>query len=312
MIACTSALRLNSRVALLGGAAFVAAVPAVAQVEAGAPAGYTLVFEDDFNVAHPDTSFDPAAWSYDSLGPRRHAVNVRDAIDVTDGSLRIRTWTDAATGTHHTGMIRSRGAWEQGYFEAKIRFDTAPGMWSAFWLFNQDIWENQHAGPEQNGVEVDIIEHRARGFHQQDLSGTAHNALHWDGYGPEHKSAGHDTHGLGLGDGWHTYGVRWDDVGYVFYVNGVPVWDTSLSDGEPNDPRGIVSGIEQWMLLSSEVLNGSWAGDIPNGGFGDLTEDSPSMSVDWVRVYQVVPEPASGALAAGCCLLLGGRRRRPR
>src|SRR5262249_31658613 len=95
------------------------------------PIGYTLTPPGELDGTARDTS----PWDYGLSGPRRDAVNTPDAIHLDgDGHLVIDTWT-AADGTNYTGMIGTQGRFEQryGYFEARIDFDGAPGMWSAFW-----------------------------------------------------------------------------------------------------------------------------------------------------------------------------------
>jgi beta-glucanase (GH16 family) len=99
-------------------------------VQAAPPPGYQLVWSDDFNGPALDTN----KWDYWLPGRRREAVNVSNAVTVTNGAATLTTYTDE--GKHYTGMISTAGKFElvHGYWEARISYADAPGMWSAFWL----------------------------------------------------------------------------------------------------------------------------------------------------------------------------------
>jgi beta-glucanase (GH16 family) len=53
---------------------------------------------------------------------------------VASGALNLRTYTEG--GVHKTGYIGSYGKFDDafGYWEARIRFQSQDGMWSAFWI----------------------------------------------------------------------------------------------------------------------------------------------------------------------------------
>jgi beta-glucanase (GH16 family) len=106
----------------------------------------------------------------------------------------------------------------------------------------------------------------------------------------------------GLGDGgFHVFALEWTPDAYRFYVDGQLVW-------EPVDPP--ISHRGEFIVLSSEVESiASFSGFIPEGGFGARDESTTRMVVDYVRVYQVVPEPGTGLLGALGLTLLAARRR---
>jgi len=237
---------------------------------AAPPAGYKLVWADEFN----GTALDTNKWDQWLPGKRRDAWNVTNAISVSNGCLTITTYTEA--GRQHTGMVSTRGKFEpiHGYWEARIRYDDSPGMWSAFWL--QSPTMGRPVGdPARAGVEIDIGEHRAVGKAGEQLAGQIQHTLHWDGYGAAHKSKAHLTPDLKLASSFHVYGFEWTPTAYRFYVDGKPTWTV-------NEP---ISGAGEFLILSSEVENGGWAGQIPDGGFGDLAGSKTKMMVDYVRYY---------------------------
>ncbi|MEM6332259.1 MAG: glycoside hydrolase family 16 protein [Planctomycetota bacterium] len=302
-----------------------------------APVGYTQVWADEFNGSSLDTTkWDVRVGGY-SPGKRDH-TDVARAVDVRNGALRIATWSEPAANpnddaTHYSGRVISKETWTGGYYEARMNFRTVPGMWSAFWLYNSSIFQQGGGAvdPNDEGVEVDIVEHRA--WNSKPLSNPNGNisddvraTLHWNGYGSAQQSAPRELPGVlpetdfdsngniasGNGyTGWHTYGVEWqrpnpanNDPGrYVFYFDGTPFWDSLVDSPQPkydpattnfSDPAGAVSDIAQWIILSSEVKTPGWAGRLgdPAYGFGPKGASSNGVvKVDWVRVYQPNADP---------------------
>ncbi len=259
---------------------------------AAPPGGYVLSWADEFDGA----ALNSTNWSYRQLGARALACNVTNAVSVGGGALTITTYT--RNGTNFTGMIGTQGKFERtfGYWEARVDFDSSPGMQSAFWV-QSPTFGNPIGDPATAGTEMDVMEHRATNSSGTDISDTAHHAVHWDGYGASHQQVSFDSGPLGLSSGFHTYGMLWTEANVQFFVDGVPTWT-----------GGAVSERSEYMILSSEV-KGGWSGSVPSGGYGDLGVSQTRMVVDYVRVYQALPEPTTGAgLAVGVLAVLAIRR----
>ncbi len=239
------------------------------------PEGYQLVWADEFN----GTSLDLSKWSHRQPGKRHDAVNVPDAVSVGDGHLTITTYTSG--GKHYTGMIGTEGKFDRrfGYWEARVRFEGAPGMWSAFWI--QTPTFGRPAGdPAAAGTEIDVIEHRVSDKSGKDISGQAHHAVHYGGADKEVKSQAHVTEDLKLSSGFHTFAVQWTETEYRFFADGKLTWTATPVSKRP-----------QYIILSSEVSDKSWAGVIPADGYGPLESSKTKMVVDYVRVYEPRPDP---------------------
>jgi beta-glucanase (GH16 family) len=232
--------------------------------------GYALSFEDNFDGA----SVDVGRWQV-MEGPRKGGVNTAEAVTIRGGALRITTFT--REGVHHTGFLRTAGkfAQAQGYFEARLRFSSQPGMWSAFWMMPMTYGKSKDpAKADVDGVEIDIVEHLAA------FGGHFDTTIHWGGYGPPHQRTRTQRNkpAKPANEGWHTYAVEWTDKGYRFFYDDVLTWQA------PSDIP--VSQAPQHLLLTSEVKDGGWAGKVPAGGFGNREKSSAWMEVDWVRAWK--------------------------
>jgi beta-glucanase (GH16 family) len=238
--------------------------------------GYQLAWEDEFQ----GTALDTSKWTA-MTGPRRDAQNTQDAVAIHDDLLGITTFTEA--GVHKTAFLTTEGKFEAtyGYFEARVKFQDAPGEWCAFWL--QSPTNGQPMGdPARAGVEIDVVEHRVTDQGGWQLADYVALNLNWDGYGPERQNRQRVTTvpgGAALQGQWHTYGLLWTPTGYTFYVDAIPLWTIA----EAVSQRG------ESLQLTCEVDDGSWAGFVPKGGYGDRASSTTGMQVDWVRVWQKAP-----------------------
>jgi len=219
---------------------------------------YELAWSDEFEGGE----LDMGKWGYRGLGPRRDAVNVREAVSLNGRGQLILT-TERSNGQYHTAMIGTQDKYETafGYFECRVRLQSQLGHWSAFWLQSPSLG-NPVGDPKKAGTEIDIFE-----YLRKDGARVHHN-LHWDGYGKDHKHAGKTVDVPGLDKGWHTFGLLWTDKEYVFYVDGRPTWRSDQG----------ISHRRQYIILSLEV--GKWAGDIEQAKLPD------QLLVDYVRVYK--------------------------
>jgi beta-glucanase (GH16 family) len=276
---------------------FYAGPLARASVVTDNPTAWNLTFSDDFN----GSSLDPTKWANRLPGPRNSAINTPNAVSVGGGVLNIKTYTDA--GVHYTGMIGSQGKFEQtyGYYEARVKFHTTPGQWSAFWL-TSPVYDQGSGNPAFYGTEIDITEHRAVNNNNNPIIDRFHTALHWDTYvtGVHQQTSKTHMNVPNLGnDSWHTFALKWSPAGYEYYYDDTLMWTVNQA----------VSARNEYMILSSEVRDLGWAGDIPAAGYGSLATSITNFQVDYVRVYQSVPEPTAFAILAAAALPLMRRRR---
>ncbi|NLZ28334.1 MAG: glycoside hydrolase family 16 protein [Firmicutes bacterium] len=158
-----------------------------------------------------------------------------------------------------------------GYFETRVKFPDAPGLWAAFWLQSSNQRKVGHEG--RDGTEIDVFESAFRKKPHR-----MGHALLWDGYGSDGKVSGHITDlDYSLYGGFNTFALKWTPEYYVFYINGVPTWATN---------SGGVSRVRQFLRLTVEIDAGDTFG--PHGQrIGHFNYDEePEFVIDYVKVYQ--------------------------
>ena len=205
----------------------------------------------------------------------------RENVNVSDGVARLRF--EHRTSRHNddpegeekaytSGFLDTFGKWKQryGYFEARMKLPTAPGLWPAFWMMpdrgpdSAPRWKREQT--TNGGMEFDIMEY---------LSGWGpyryNVAFHWDGYGEAHRHAG--TSGIYFQpdeDGFVTTGLLWLPGQAVYYCNGVEVghWE---SDRVSNVPS----------ILMFTHVSGGWDNEpLDNAKLPD------DFVIDYVRCWQ--------------------------
>jgi beta-glucanase (GH16 family) len=229
-------------------------------------AAWKQTFGDEFE----GPAIDPNEWNVRHEGRtcRKNNFWHRDCAKL-DGKGHLRVITRRSTDRpdwHDTACIETRKKFAQrfGYFEIRAKMQSQPGFWTAFWAMPAvEGAINSTKNQGMDGTELDI-------FEKNTLDNAVQHALHWDGYGKDHKSRGHCADVPGVMKGFHTFGLLWTPDEYVFYVDGKQTWRTKA---------GGVSQVPVYLKVSSE--KGKWAGNINKASLPD------EMRVDYVRAYQL-------------------------
>lgn len=171
-----------------------------------------------------------------------------------------------------TGFLSTYGKWTQkyGYFEARMKLPSAPGMWPAFWMMPDRGYDKgeqwKRADTKNGGMEFDIMEHLSR------WGPARYNvAMHWDGYQKEHKATGSEAVYVQPDkDGYIISGVLWEPGKLTFYGNGqvVAKWENERI-------------CNQQMYLIFTAVSGGWDNDPI-----DDAKLPTDFTVDWVRAWQ--------------------------
>lgn len=253
------------------------------------------VWEDNFDGTQLDTSKWGYTW-WETM--RKGGYWHQDMVSVKDGNLIIRAeyleeplenyYTadfemDEYKPGWYTGEITTRGKYEQcyGYFEIRCILPAATGMWSAFWMMNEGVFQVDGSG--KDGTEVDVFE----SFYYKDFwwgNDGISTGIHYDGYGPDSKG---DSLGKIFVDGnpyeeYNTYGVEWSPTEYIFYINGCETGRITT---------GGVSQNPQYLLVSCEFAGENGVQSSDRHGTGEI-EKTPKENwpaefiVDYVKCYQ--------------------------
>ncbi|MBA3935926.1 MAG: glycoside hydrolase family 16 protein [Planctomycetes bacterium] len=235
---------------------------------------WTRTFGDEFDGA----TLDASRWSvtgpnyWDKLG---HFS--KDNVIIGGGVVRIR---DEKKRGHHDddpakpetdyaeGYLHTFDRWAQryGYFEARMKLPTAPGLWPAFWMMPDRGGTGDRQSTAHGGMEFDILEH---------LTGWGPNryniAMHWDGYGKEHKSTGNgNIYAQPDHQGFIVAGLLWEPGRLVYYANGVEVLRFE---------NARVASVPAILMFT-----------MPTGGWDNTPLDDRTLPadfiIDWVRAWQ--------------------------
>ena len=246
--------------------------------------GYQRVF------AHEFSTLDRSTWCGNQWWESNPPVGSQTVLN---GELRLRR--ERSTGFANTTMTTepcgqaNPKSFKQGYFEARMRYETVRGNGPAFWLLTtrhatNTSWPEINPVCAQQGLpraeclssELDVFE----GFGNIQYGGTRQDdwfsgALHRNtsGFYGEPDWVRSVTRGTGLEmEQYHTYAAKWTMSQVCWYIDDVqqgcvPTFDST------NQPMHLL--LYNWAT--------SWEDEnMPTSS----TPDTLDVWVDWVRVWQ--------------------------
>ncbi len=242
---------------------------------------FTITFEEEF-----DGELDRSVWSghyqYGNITEARKGSYWNQNLAHTkDGNLIIPvTYLEEGMGGKGAGWYTAgidtdsdaANGFSQkyGYFECRCILPEGADIWSAFWLMNDGVYEEDGSG--KDGTEIDIFESDCYG---KKLPFSITSNLHFDGYGDAHQAHGATQFLIKNNpyEEFNTYGLEWNENEYIFYINGVETFRTDF---------GGVSQNEEYIILSVEMRGEN---GIPSERETAPAEDTEFI-VDYVKVYQ--------------------------
>ena len=260
---------------------------------------WKLVWSDEFEGDSLDTDI----WCYDvGIGPEgngwgneeiQYYTDRADNVSVSDGELKITAKKEQYEGRNYTsGRITTwkKKSFQYGKMEARIKVDggNQNGVWPAFWMMGHDYSD----GTTDEGIiwpscgELDIMEHaNDRNY----TEGTIHwrrggvgpikdNHEYWGSYsnGEYYYFDNNEENGI---NGWHTYGIIWDEDKIQWYVDDNVFLVAYLNEGNKYAFQ------KEHFFLFNLALGGTGTGYTGNTTV-DADFQSATMHVDYVRVYQ--------------------------
>lgn len=245
--------------------------------EIATPAGYRLIWSDEFNEAG-ETLPDASKWWYETGDGGWGNNELQDYVsgrygdeilaEVSDGTLKIIA--REIGGKVRSIRMNTVEGWTYGYFEARLKLCTGKGTWPAFWMMPK----NYTAWPGDG--EIDIMEEV--GYHPNYVS----SSIHCDAY--NHVKGTQKTNEILISTAqteFHTYAVEWTEDYLRFIFDGQEHFRFS------NDGKG---SHDTWPFDAPFYLklNLAWGGSW-GGAMGVDASCLPAVyEVDYVRVFKKI------------------------
>lgn len=259
-------------------AALAALAAATTVWAAPAPAGWELVWSDEFDTG---TQPDPAKWSYDVGG---HGWGNRELQFYTDarpenarlenGRLIIEARREKWQGRDYTSarlVTKHKGDWTYGRFEIRARLPLGRGTWPAIWMLPTK-WDLGNGNWPDVG-EIDIMEHV--GYDPGVIHASTHSRQHQWRINSQRtaKIAVPDA-----GEAFHTYTLEWDEGEIRMFVDDRHYFTSRKEGGDWTS----WPFFRPFHLVLNVAVGGDWGGA---QGIDD-TIWPRRMEVDYVRVYR--------------------------
>lgn len=239
-------------------------VQLAAEVTALPPAGYKLVFADEFNGETLDTQ----KWGY-RIGSKLLSTQQPENVSVSGGTLKIALRKESAQGKDYTGGgVISRETFVYGYYEARFKTPAAEGWHTSFWT-QKYRFPDQPPGAralleldfcEQDGGDPNFYSFGIILKFPDAKKGQTWNGGRWVIENAPDTSAG-----------FHVWSCEFTPENIRFYFDGRLTKEESAS-GFPHDDMNV------WLSSIASTLKGDrWVDDskLPNAAV-----------FDYVRVYQ--------------------------
>lgn len=279
-------------------AAKVLTQPITSLVGSHVPAGYELVFNDEFEGGELDRTKWHTRTIYnngtgDTLNDEQQFYRDNNNHIVRDGALELTAHkvkdlpADPKNGVfpknYESGMIRSDATFHWGYYEARVWMPPGIGCAPAFWL-NSDVSEK---GALSWPPEIDIFEFVNNGV--EDKANMLHSGcVHTKNYPGKYywvnpkfnKQWTFWPADYNFTEGWHTIGMEWDWDNVKVFVDGGAIYARQMTwkynNGDLAGPAHVILNL---------AIGGQWAG---RHGVDD-TAFPQCLKVDWVRVWKKLP-----------------------
>ena len=262
-------------------------IPCVKQVKA--ESSWKLVWSDEFDGDSLNTNVwtretggsDGGGWGNNEL---QYYTDRTENSYVSDGTLKIVAKRENYSNCRFTSArLKTAGkkSFKYGRMEARIKVNggNQDGVWPAFWMMGDDGTSWPWCG------ELDIMEHaNSRNYVEGTIHwnaggssyNTPYNHKYWGSYSvPAYYYYSDNNNGI---NGWHTYGVIWDENTIKWYVDNNIYLTAYL-----NDDNAYAFRKNHYFLLNLALGSNAtgYTGNIaPNDSF-----QSATMEVDYVRAY---------------------------
>jgi len=248
---------------------------------------WNLVWSDEFSGTTINTnnwSFETGAGGWGNSELEYYTNRPQNAV-IQNDTLLIIGRKESYDGSNYTSArMKSEGLqyFTYGKIEASIKIPTGQGTWPAFWMLGEDI--SQVNWPSCG--EIDIMEH----INSND---TLYGTIHWNNGGAV-QYGGNTKFNTSI---FHTFGIIWDSSSISWTLDGTQYAQANIA----NNINNTGAFHSPFFILLNLAIGGNWPGN-PNTSI--IFPDT--MFVDYVRVYQQGPPPATIAATISTDFCAGG------
>ena len=209
--------------------------------------GYELVFSDEFE----GDAIDEDVWYCRFPGVMRAGYNSLSQMRVSDGKL-IFTGEYLEDGEFGEGWYGGSLALKQrylnGYFEIRCKCNKDRDYWSAFWLQSGTSYDNEKSAGGVGGAEIDIFEAMESRYFPFKLSNAVKSTIYCNGTDALPERIDRQRVGKyyveNLYDEFHTFGLKWTEEEYIFYIDGVESGRSAFGKGVSTIPEEVIVSLE--------------------------------------------------------------------
>ena len=163
-------------------------------------------------------------------------------------------------------------SFQYGFIEARIKMPVGSGNHPAFWMLGDNI--NQVGWPYSGEMDITEIHSNQPTTTTSATHYTTFNAPNVCCFNHQYKVASLGV-GADVSAGYHTYGVAWMPNSISYYVD-----NRLISTTTPENLGGLWVFNSKFFLILNNAVNQAFSGSWQN-------LQSSTMSIDWVRSYQV-------------------------
>ena len=226
--------------------------PVTTPVTTPAPAGWRLVFADDFD--HLDTAkWEVSTHTFDGNAARFTPSDVAVRHGVLTLSVHKRKTADRA---YAAGELRTKEFFKYGRFEVRMRAARGQGVISSFFAYRPVPWDE---------IDIEFLGRKTRAAQANLYVSPTETPVEVTPFPALHDLA------FDAAADFHVYAFEWDAAEIRWYVDGALIDKSSNPGAIPSLPLRLAVNV--WPSTDS-----TWAGHL-EGGL------SAGAQYDWVRVY---------------------------